>query len=179
MSTAAQQYRGEIRPVRVFPDALLKQRCRDLERITGETVVTIDDLVETMLALPRCVGLAAPQIGVLERVVVVDVSRAAKPPAGNHGLLCMINPIILLRAGNVVSREGCVSVPDFTANVTRAERVAIEYFDVEGRRRDIDAIGYEAVALQHEIDHLDGVLFLDRVRPEDIFKRAVRLAATR
>ncbi|MBI3555306.1 MAG: peptide deformylase [Deltaproteobacteria bacterium] len=160
-----------VRRVRLFPDAGLKQRCCEVERVTADTVSVIDDLVETMLTLPRCVGLAAPQVGVLERVVVVDVSRAAKPQAGNHGLLCMINPVVLLKAGSLVSREGCVSVPEFTAHVARAERVAVEYLDVDGRRRDLEAKGYEAVALQHEIDHLDGVLFLDRVKSAEVFRR--------
>lgn len=172
MSNAAKAYFGEVRPVRVFPDAILKATCNSVQHITAETVAVLDDLVETMLALPRCVGLAAPQIGCLERLVVVDVSRAARPPMRHHGLLCLINPVIVLRSGSILSREGCVSVPEFTANVSRAERIALEYLDVDGNRRSIEAQGFEAIALQHEFDHLDGLLFLDRVRPEDIFKRS-------
>ena len=179
MSNAAKLNAGEVRPVRIFPDAVLKETCSSVQHITAGTVAVLDDLVETMLALPRCVGLAAPQIGCLERIVVVDVSRAARPPVRNHGLLCLINPVVVLRSGSILSREGCVSVPEFTANVLRSERIAIEYLDVGGNRRSIEAQGFEAIALQHEFDHLDGLLFLDRVRPEDIFRRVAGVRSRR
>lgn len=177
---AQQIYRGMVRPVKVFPEPVLKERSLEVPEAAARTTEIVDDLVETMLSLPRCVGLAAPQLGILSRIVVIDASRAAKASTvakggsdrgPNHGLVCLINPVIVMRAGKVINREGCVSVPDFTANVRRSERVAIDYVDCDGKRRGLEACGFEAIVLQHEIDHLDGVLFLDRVSPEDVFKR--------
>lgn len=163
--------RGNVRPVRVYPDPLLKERCEEVATVDEAVQAVIDDLVETMLSLPGCVGLAASQIGVLKRVVVVDVSRARKAPPLNHGLLCLVNPVIQQAMGEKVSREGCVSVPELTANVRRAENIALSFLDCEGKERWIETNGFEAVAIQHELDHLDGKLFLDRVSPTDLFKR--------
>ena len=168
---ALKRLKGSVRPVLLFPEPLLKQPCEQVGELSAEVMQVVEDLVETMLALPRCVGLAAPQLGVTRRIVVVDVSRHPKAPARNHGLLCLINPKLVLTAGQVVTREGCVSVPDFTANVARAEHVAINYLDCEGAPRALEASGFEAIALQHELDHLDGKLFLDRVTAADIFRR--------
>lgn len=167
----APEYQGLVRTVRVFPDPVLKKMCDEVNDMSGRVIVIIDDLLQTMLSLPRCVGLAAPQIGELVRVVVVDVSRHPKSPPKNHGLLCMINPVITQSLGSRVSREGCVSVPDLTGNVGRSEQVAVRYFDRDGVERTIEANGFEAIAIQHELDHLDGMLFLDRVTANGLFKR--------
>jgi peptide deformylase len=119
-----------------------------------------------------CVGLAAPQIGDGVRIVVVDVSE--HPRATRHsGLLVLVNPVITTASGRAVAREGCLSIPDLTANVGRATEVEVEASDPEGAARTIRAEGFEARCLQHEIDHLDGILFLDRVASltTDVFRR--------
>lgn len=171
MDAALSVRKGSVRPVRVYPDPVLKMKCEEVTNIDDSVLAIVDDLTETMLALPRCVGLAAPQIGEVKRIVVVDVSRHPKAPPKNHGLLCMINPVITNRLGEKVSREGCVSVPDLTANVRRAENIAITFLDCEGHEVCIETNGFEAIAIQHELDHLDGKLFLDRVSSSDVFKR--------
>ena len=127
----------------------------------------VADLLDTMRAFPRCVGVAAPQIGALVRVAVVDCSQHPKA-ADHHGELVLVNPVIVAAAGAEVGREGCLSIPELTANVRRATAVTVE---ADGLR--VDATGFEARALQHEIDHLDGLLFLDRVESleADVFPR--------
>lgn len=123
----------------------------------------IGDLVDTMRDGPGSVGVAAPQIGVNMRVCVVDVSKSKNGRDNNHGLLVMVNPEITRREGAAVMREGCMSIPDYTGDVERAVEITVRFIDGEGVQREIDAAGFEAVAIQHEIDHLDGILFLDRV----------------
>jgi peptide deformylase len=125
-----------------------------------------------MRANQGCVGLAAPQLGDEVRIVVVDVSDHPRATR-HHGLLVLVNPVIRLSSGNEIAREGCLSIPDLTANVKRATEVLVEASDPEGTTRAIEAEGFEARALQHEIDHLDGILFLDRVASltTDVFRR--------
>jgi peptide deformylase len=133
----------------------------------------IQDLLDTMDAgPPRTVGIAAPQIGELVRIVTVDASRNPKYDAPN-GLLVLVNPVIVLREGEMFFREGCMSVPDYTANIRRSDHVVVEACDACRQKLTIDARGFEAVVLQHEIDHLDGILFLDRVanKTTDLFLR--------
>ena len=126
------------------------------------------DLVDTMRASPRCTGIAATQVGELVRVIAVDVSKHRKA-ASSHGLLVLANPVVVASSGAEVAREGCLSIPEFTANVRRATHVAIEALG--GER--VEADGFEARCLLHEIDHLDGILFLDRVESlaTDVFRR--------
>ncbi len=130
------------------------------------------DLVDTMRASPACVGIAAPQIGEAARAFCLDVS-GHKRAKTNHGLVVMINPAISQRDGRDVLREGCMSVPDLTANVGRALRIVVEGASPSGEPLRIEAEGFEARAFQHEIDHLDGLLFLDRVSSltADVFPR--------
>jgi peptide deformylase len=109
------------------------------------------------------VGVAAPQIGVTLRVCVVDVSGSRHGKDNNHGQLCMINPEIIAREGVAIMREGCMSVPDYTGDVERATSISVRYMDVDEKSHEIIASGFEAVAIQHEMDHLDGILFLDRI----------------
>ena len=125
------------------------------------------DLVETMNAFGHCVGLAATQLGEMLRIVVVDVSGHRKA-ASSNGRLVLVNPRIVAAEGAEVGREGCLSIPDLTANVRRATRIEVEAGD-----RRIVSEGFEARCLQHEIDHLDGLLFLDRVDSltADVFRR--------
>ena len=157
----------------IYPDERLKTRCAPVAAGAADVDALIQNLVDTMLASGHSVGVAAPQIGDLRRVVVVDVSRSKLGRDNNHGLLTMVNPEIISRSGQKVMREGCMSVPDYTGNVTRAEEIVVEFLDRDGSERVIRASGFEAVAIQHEIDHLDGLLFLDRVSSlkTDIFRR--------
>lgn len=134
-----------------------------MSEIDGDVSALIDDLVDTMAAGPGSVGVAAPQIGVTLRVCVVDVSASRLGKENNHGLLTLINPEIVRREGEAVMREGCMSVPDYTGDVERATTVSVVFLDRNGKRREIEASGFEAVAIQHEMDHLDGLLFLDRI----------------
>jgi peptide deformylase len=146
-----------------YPHPLLKKLCRPVAALDQEISLLIGDLVDTMRSGPGSVGVAAPQIGVLLRVCVVDVSASRQGKENNHGLLAMINPEIVRREGSAVMREGCMSVPDYTGDVERATEVTVRFLDERGESRQIDASGFEAVAIQHEMDHLDGVLFLDRI----------------
>ena len=163
-----------ILPILKFPDPLLKERSAPVTGVDAEVSSVIDDLLETMRASPGGVGIAAPQVGVLKRIVVVDVSAHRRGgQEQNHGLLVLVNPEILARGGKQLVREGCMSVPDYTANVQRAQWVLVDALDREGKQLILEAIGFEAVAIQHEMDHLDGVLFLDRVVSikTDLFRR--------
>src|SRR5215208_7357989 len=159
-----------IREVLLYPDARLKQvaapvQAKELEQVSA-------DLLDTMRSRERCVGLAAPQLGELVRVVVVDVRGHPKAETDN-GLLVLANPRVVETEGSEVAREGCLSIPDLTANVRRATRIGLEAVTPTGEQQRIEAEGFEARCLLHEIDHLDGVLFLDRVDSlvSDVFPR--------
>ncbi|MGE5190411.1 MAG: peptide deformylase [Gemmatimonadota bacterium] len=163
-----------ILPILRFPDPLLKEKSAPVAGVDAAVSAVIDDLVETMRASPGGVGIAAPQVGVLERIIVVDVSAHRRgSQEANHGLLVLVNPEILARGGKQLVREGCMSVPDYTANVQRAQWVLVDALDRGGGQVILEAIGFEAVAIQHEMDHLDGILFLDRVVSikTDLFRR--------
>jgi peptide deformylase len=159
-----------LREVLVHPDPRLKQIARRADPGDAERIAA--DLVETMRAGPRTVGLAAPQIAELVRIVAVDCSTHPKATS-HHGLLVLVNPAIVAASGSDVGREGCLSIPEITANVRRATAVTVAATDPAGAPLRIDAEGFEARALQHEIDHLDGVLILDRVASlaTDVFRR--------
>ena len=146
-----------------YPHPILKRMARPIETIDAEILTLVADLIDTMRAGPGSVGVAAPQIGVSLRACVVDVSNSKLGRENNHGLMVMLNPEILEREGAAVMREGCMSVPDYTGDVERATRVVVGYRDGTGREQRVEATGFEAVAIQHEMDHLDGVLFLDRI----------------
>jgi peptide deformylase len=154
-----------IREVLRYPHPALKQVARHADPADVERVGA--DLVDTMRSFPRCVGIAAPQIGELVRVVVVDVTDHPKATT-SHGLLVLGNPRVVEASGAEVAREGCLSIPDLTANVRRATRIVVQAGD-----RTIESEGFEARCLLHEIDHLDGLLFLDRVDSlkDDVFRR--------
>lgn len=163
-----------ILPVLKFPDPRLKEKSETVTGVTAEVAVFIDDLLETMRGSPGCVGIAAPQVGFLRRIVAVDVSGHRRGAEGeNHGLLVLVNPEILARGGKQLVREGCMSVPDYTANVQRAQWVLVDALDRNGKQVILESLGFEAVVIQHEVDHLDGYLFLDRVSSvkTDLFRR--------
>jgi peptide deformylase len=130
------------------------------------------DLVDTMRAHKGCVGLAAPQIDEVVRLIVVDVTDHPRATSCS-GLLVLADPEVLEAEGSEVAREGCLSIPDLTANVRRATKITVEGRSPAGERRQVEADGFEARCLLHEIDHLDGILFLDRVDSlkADVFRR--------
>lgn len=139
-----------------MPHPLLKRRCEEVAE-PAEIERIGRDLLDTMAASPRCVGVAAPQIGEPVRMCVVDVSGHPKTRSC-AGRLVLVNPVVVATEGAALGREGCLSVPDFTADVRRAKRVVVQAMDLR-----VEADAFEARCLLHEIDHLDGILFLDRV----------------
>jgi peptide deformylase len=130
------------------------------------------DLVDTMLAHQGCVGLAAPQIDEAVRLVVVDVTEHPRADTSN-GLLVLAEPRVVAAAGSEVAREGCLSIPELTANVRRATKITVEGAGPSGDPQRVESEGFEARCILHEIDHLDGILFLDRVDSltADVFRR--------
>jgi len=156
----------------LYPDDRLKQVSAEIKNIDEDVLQFIQQLENTRQAGPGAVGIAAPQVAVQKRIVIVDVSNMRKP-CDNHGHMIMVNPEITEWEGMVMGREGCLSVPDFTGNVIRAEKIACRYTDEQGVQHEIESTGYEARAIQHEMDHLDGLLFLDRLvsRRTDLFTR--------
>lgn len=165
-----------VRDILYYPDPRLKTACKAVAELSQASDELVQDLLDTMIASGHSVGVAAPQIGAALRVVVVDVSNSKLGRDNNHGQLVLINPEILEQSGQKIMREGCMSVPDYTGNVARAEEILLQYLDRHGDRRVIRASGFEAVAIQHELDHLDGLLFLDRVSSlkTDLFRRKKR-----
>ncbi|MBV5343513.1 peptide deformylase [bacterium] len=153
-----------VQQILKYPHPLLKKMARQVDHQDDEIRQLLSDLVDTMQAGPGSVGVAAPQIGASLRVCVVDVSANRHGKENNHGLLCMINPEIIARSGSALMREGCMSVPDYTGDVERSTGITVRFLDGQNNEvREVEASGFEAVAIQHEMDHLDGILFLDRV----------------
>lgn len=152
-----------------FPDPILHKVALPVTRFDNELQRQIDELIKIMYASPATIGLAAPQIGISKRIFVCDVS--SKDPAKK--LSVFINPEIVAQAGQKVCREGCLSLPDLTGNVRRAESIQLRALDVNGKTFEVSATGIEAVCFQHEIDHLDGMLFIHRVTniKTDVFRR--------
>lgn len=152
-----------VQKILTFPHPLLKKRAHLIERLDEAIGSLIEDLIDTMKAGPGSVGVAAPQIGVSLAACVVDVSNNRHGKDNNHGLMVMLNPEIIASSGSAVMREGCMSVPDYTGEVARATAITVRYLDLSGAEQTVEASGFEAVAIQHELDHLDGILFLDRI----------------
>ena len=163
-------------PILQYPNPILKSRSRKVDALDARMREVIQNLLDTLAASPG-VALAAPQIGAQVRIIVCDVSRKKNLQKNlketHHGLFVLINPVIRRREGVRVFREGCLSVPDYTGNVVRAERVWVEGRGVKGGAVRIESRGFEELALQHELDHLEGVLFLDRIASlsTDLFRR--------
>ena len=151
-----------LRPVRIYGDPVLRQRAAEVRSFDDSLRQLVADLRETMHAY-HGVGLAANQVGVLQRVLVVDV------PLGEEGLAraayAVVNPEILERASSQSAEEGCLSIPGIYEDVTRALKIRVRFQDESGRSGTLEAEGYLARAIQHEVDHLDGVLFVDRLSP--------------
>ena len=156
-----------------YPDSRLKNVSESVECIDDEVKKIIIDLEQTMRAGSGGVGIAAPQVGIFKRIVIVDIS--SKPKNKNHGRLVLINPEIIEWEGMAKGREGCMSVPDYTGNVIRAKNIKLIALNEQREQCEYEMEGFEARAVQHEIDHLDGMLFLDRLvsRRNDLFQRKV------
>ncbi|MFC1501575.1 peptide deformylase [Elusimicrobiota bacterium] len=154
------------------PNPILNKKSVSLQNINSNIKEYVSDLKETMNYYSHCVGLAAPQTGENLRIVIIDASKYSKP-CENHGEMVLINPVIRSLDEKKVGREGCLSIPDLTANISRATEVEIEAVNFDENYIKFKAEGFEAIVLQHEIDHLDGILFLDRVSSvkTDVFRR--------
>jgi peptide deformylase len=137
-----------------YPDPRLRKQSVPVEAVDEKIRRLVDDLLETMYAAPG-IGLAATQVDVHQRVLVLDVSEARDDPQ------CFINPVILEQDGSEICEEGCLSVPGFTANVERAEKIKVQALDRQGASFQLDVEGLLAVCIQHEMDHLEGKLFID------------------
>lgn len=157
-----------VRPIVLYPDPILKKVCRPADWQDPEARRVAEDLVDTLRQGPG-VGVAAPQIGADLRIFVVDVT----PKHPGHGLLVLFNPVLLSHEGSTQGREGCLSIPDYTANVRRYEQVTVQATDLQGQNVLIHSSGFESICVQHELDHLDGILFLDRVSclKTDVYRR--------
>jgi peptide deformylase len=150
-----------IRPIVIHPDPVLRQTAQPLGTVTDETRTLLDDMLETMYAAPGR-GLAAPQIGVLQRAIVLDVEWKTGP----RNPMVLVDPELVWASNTKVGgQEGCLSIPDTPLMVSRFDRVRVRYLDRDGTPQEIDATGPLAVVLQHEIDHLDGVLIVDHGEP--------------
>lgn len=163
-----------IRDIKKYPEPVLKKKAVPVEKIDSDLQHLIDDMIETMYAAPG-VGLAAPQVGVSKRLAVIDISSKDE----QYPLIVLINPLIVRTEGEIEFEEGCLSVPEYTAKVKRAENLVVNCLDREGREIEIEAGGLLAIAMQHEIDHLDGILFIDRLSPikREFFKKRYKKAA--
>ncbi len=164
-----------------FPDIVLAQKASPIERVDKSYFKLATDMLETMYDAPG-VGLAANQVGVLQRILVIDtdyemedLEDGEKPPEGsevvgssiikNKKPIIVINPEIIHREGSILFCEGCLSVPEYTAEVKRAEKIKVQYQNIDGVTKTLSLEGLPAIAIQHEIDHLDGKLFIDRLSP--------------
>jgi peptide deformylase len=160
-----------IRTILTYPDPELKKKASPVVVINDTIRQLVQDMADTMYDAPG-VGLAAPQIGVHQRVIVIDVSPKEDAPE----LIVAINPVIVYADGDSYEEEGCLSVPRYAANVRRHARVIVKALNLEGEEITCKADGLLAIAFQHEIDHLDGVLFVDHISPlkREIFKKRYR-----
>jgi peptide deformylase len=161
------------RPVLHLPHHVLATPCEAVGEIDDLARALGADLLDTMRASSHSVGVAAPQLGVSLRAFCVDVTGHRKARSC-HGELVLFDPVVVETSGRDVGREGCMSVPDLTGDVARAERIVVTGTGRDGSQLTIDADAFEARAIQHELDHLDGLLFLDRVVAGDrVFRRRV------
>ena len=168
-----------ILEIKRYPESVLQKNAKPIEDIDGTLQRLIDDMVETMYAAPG-VGLAAPQVGVLDRLLVIDINSAREEdePKERYPLIVLINPEITLSEGEASAEEGCLSLPGYSTGVKRAECVSVKGFDREGKPIIIEGEGLLARALQHEIDHLNGMLLIDRISSikREFFKKRFQKA---
>lgn len=154
--------------IRKYPEKILKKKTTPIENIDSDTQQLIENMLDTMHAA-RGIGLAANQVGILKRLCVVDTSQENE----NNSIIVLINPLIIEKEGSIESSEGCLSIPGCSTGIKRAERVYVSGLDRNGKPINIEGTGLLARALQHEIDHLDGLLIFDRMSPikREFFKR--------
>ncbi|PKL52055.1 MAG: peptide deformylase [Nitrospira bacterium HGW-Nitrospira-1] len=157
-----------ILEIRKYPARVLRQKSLPVTTFDPRLQTLIDNMIETMYEAPG-VGLAAPQVGELKRLVVIDISSRE----GRSPLLVLVNPVIASREGEVEFEEGCLSLPEYTVTIKRAEKVVVKALDRDGKPIEIEGVNLLAIALQHEIDHLDGILLIDRISPikREFFKK--------
>ncbi|OSQ50339.1 peptide deformylase [Thalassospira alkalitolerans] len=167
-----------LREILIVPDPRLKQECEEVAEVNDEIRELLNDMLETMYAAPG-IGLAAPQIGVMKRVVVMDVSDEAE----KRQPLKLVNPEIIWESEDTeVYQEGCLSIPDQYADVERPCEVGMRYLDENGKEQEIEADGLLATCIQHELDHLDGILFTDylsALKRNMILKKVQKLQKTK
>ncbi len=167
-----------IKPILLLPDPLLRGKSEQVERVDDDLRKLADDMLETMYDAPG-IGLAAPQVGILRRLLVIDVSKDEEEKAP----MVFINPQVVARSEERGTyEEGCLSIPDYYAEVERPAAVTVEYVDREGKQQSVEADGLLAVCLQHEIDHLNGVLFIDHIsklKRDMVIRKFTKLAKSR
>lgn len=152
-----------LRPVLQYPDPRLAQKSAPVETIDDEVRQLAQDMLDTLTTIGG-VGIAAPQIGVFRRVIVLDTSQALGDPDAPQTFVPLVNPVVtVLDPAKHEENEGCLSVPDFRARVARPRKVALDAQDLDGKPVHLEGEGYYGAAMQHETDHLDGVLFIDRI----------------
>jgi peptide deformylase len=162
-----------IRPVLQLPDRVLAVPCAPVGEIDDVAIALAQDLLDTMRGAGHSVGVAAPQIGVSLRAFCVDVTGHRKARSC-HGEIVLFDPVVVESSNPEIAREGCMSVPDLTGDVARATSLHVRGLGLDGEMHDYEVDAFEARAFQHEIDHLDGLLFLDRVVADDkVFRRRV------
>ena len=159
-----------------YPEKILRERAKPITNIDEEITRLADHMAQIMYNAPG-IGLAANQVGVPKRLLVADIS----PQIPDSDLIVLANPEIIAAEGELTIEEGCLSVPDYQAEVKRHERVTVRGLDIHGEEVEIEAEGLLAVVLQHEIDHLNGVLFIDRISrlKRELFKRKLRKKRTK
>ncbi|MEB3205954.1 MAG: peptide deformylase [Vampirovibrionales bacterium] len=142
-----------------YPHSVLRQPCLPVDAFDDTLRQLVADMTETMYSFGGAVGLAAPQVGITQRVLVIDMHAKTT----QDRLMVLINPLILKASRTKLVREGCLSFPEYLANVRRATRVTVQAYDAHGAQQILQVDGLEAIAVQHELDHLDGVLMIDRI----------------
>jgi peptide deformylase len=157
-----------------FPDPVLAKKALPVPRVEKSYFSLADNMLETMYEAPG-IGLAANQVGILEKLIVVDVDFSPEDDDGNplnpdeieqkKNPIILINPEIIYREGSTITREGCLSVPEYRSEVKRAEKIKVRYQNIDGLEKELSAEGLLAVCIQHEMDHLEGTLFIDRLSP--------------
>lgn len=164
-----------VLPIRTFPDEVLKKKAKEIENINGDVAKLAQDMLETMYQAPG-IGLAAPQVGESIRLIVFDISHKEEKPDPH----ILINPVITAFEGEEVMEEGCLSVPGVYAKVRRPAKIEVKGFDIDGNEVVMQVDGLMARVIQHEVDHLDGYLFIDRlsrIRRDMIKKKLLKAKA--
>ncbi len=167
-----------VLPILIYPDPILNQKSMPVEIIDDEIVNLAENMLETMYQAPGTgVGLAAPQVGRNQRLIVIDINRRAEEP-GDSKPIILVNPEIVESEGEITYEEGCLSVPGYTIDITRSEKIKVCGLDLQGNSVEIEADELLAIILQHEIDHLDGNLIIDHVSSlkRELYRRKLKKA---